>query len=294
MLYKKLHDIDNKGNRAGIYNNKIQFEYKKNVKDGNKKKEILDIAQENLHILKRLKQKTSHYNFYKYEKDYDKAQYYKRSHCAFPSIDFYKTQRANSFGGKYAYTPAYTPYNSLNNYYPKDIPKIFNANSHKKRFEDFHYEDFADIRPISKKENVENKKKKNEEKKSENEKKQENKENEENNIDKVGNNKKNKNNEENENKDDETKNEKNNNNENEKNKEENKIEENKKEENKIEENKKEENKKEENNNNEEKIKNDEGNRKESKDIEQSNDKSAEQIIKIDNENEPNSKKVENN
>ena len=54
--------------------NKLIFEYKKNIKDGNKKKEIIQMAQENLHMLKRLSEKTSHYNFNKYEKEYDKAQ----------------------------------------------------------------------------------------------------------------------------------------------------------------------------------------------------------------------------
>jgi hypothetical protein len=108
------------------------------------------MAQENLHMLKRLQEKTSHYNFYKYEKEYNKAQYYKRSHCAFPSIDFYKTQRTSSFGGNYAYTP----YNSQNNYYPTITSKFFNVNSRKKRFEDFHYEDFADIAVNSKKKKI--------------------------------------------------------------------------------------------------------------------------------------------
>ena len=53
------------------------FEYKKNIKDGNKKKEIVKMAQENLHMLKRLSQKTSCYDFSKYKKEYDQAPYYK-------------------------------------------------------------------------------------------------------------------------------------------------------------------------------------------------------------------------
>jgi hypothetical protein len=124
--------------------NKLIFEYKKNIKDGNKKKEIIQMAQENLHMLKRLSEKTSHYNFNKYEKEYDKAQYYKRTHCAFPSIDFYKTQRSNSFGN-YAYT------STVKRYCPSTTSNLFNIKSYKKKFEDFHYEDFADIAP--KKEN---------------------------------------------------------------------------------------------------------------------------------------------
>ena len=146
MLWKKLYNIDTKG--SSVQNKKkVIFEYKKNVKDGNKKKEIVKMAQENLHMLKRLESKTSYYNFNKYEKEYDKAQYYKRSHCAFPAIDFYKTQRASSFGNNYSYNP----YHSQNNYYPTVSSKFYNINSHKKKFEDFHYEDFADIRTNSKK-----------------------------------------------------------------------------------------------------------------------------------------------
>ena len=71
---------------------------------GNKKKEIITIAQENLHMLKRLTEKTSQYNFQRWEKEYERAQYYKRTHCIYPSIDFYKTQRADSFGNKF-YNP---------------------------------------------------------------------------------------------------------------------------------------------------------------------------------------------
>ena len=84
--------------------NKISFTYKKNINDGNKKKEIIQMAQENLHMLKRLTEKTSCYNFNKYQKEYDQAQYYKRTHCAFPSIDFFKTQKSASFGDNYVCT----------------------------------------------------------------------------------------------------------------------------------------------------------------------------------------------
>ena len=100
---------------------------------GNKKKEIISIAQENLHMLKRLTEKTSCYNFQQWEKEYDRAQYYKRSHCVYPSIDFYKTQRAETFGNKF-YNPnkngfciSKTNYGSFRN---------------KKKFEDFNYKEF--------------------------------------------------------------------------------------------------------------------------------------------------------
>ena len=211
------------------------------------------MAQENLHMLKRLQEKTSSYNFNKYEKEYNKAQYYKRSLCAFPSIDFYKTKRSTSLAG----TPAYTPYNSQNNYYPMYASKMLNINSRKKKFEEFNYEDFVDIKPISKKD----KNKKNEEKnkKNENKDKKENlKDENKNNIDK--------NEEENKNKD--KNNEKENNNENEKKNEENKK---NKEEN---ENNKEETKEIENNKENEKI-DENKNKEEIKEKEENNKQHAE-------------------
>ena len=66
-----------------------------------KKNEIIRVAQENLYMLKRLNEKTSAYNVDKWKKDYEASQYYKRSHCQYPSIDFYKTQKCNSFGNMF-------------------------------------------------------------------------------------------------------------------------------------------------------------------------------------------------
>ena len=68
---------------------------------GNKKHDIIRIAQENLYMLKRLNEKTSCYSVDKWFKDYEASQYYKRNHCQYPSIDFYKTQRYNSFGNMF-------------------------------------------------------------------------------------------------------------------------------------------------------------------------------------------------
>ena len=78
------------------------FQFKKDIMNAYRKKEIVNMAQENLYMFKRLKEKTSHYDFGKYDKEYDQAQYYKRSHCTLlPSIDFSKTKRNFSLGGKY-------------------------------------------------------------------------------------------------------------------------------------------------------------------------------------------------
>ena len=76
------------------------FAFKKNLMTSNKKYEIIRVAQENQHMLKRIQERGSFYNVSKWEKDYEKSQYYKRNHCIFPSIDFYKTQRGNSFNSR--------------------------------------------------------------------------------------------------------------------------------------------------------------------------------------------------
>ena len=66
------------------------FQFKKDIMNAYRKKEIVNMAQENLYMFKRLKEKTSHYDFGKYDKEYDQAQYYKRSHCTLlPSIELY-------------------------------------------------------------------------------------------------------------------------------------------------------------------------------------------------------------
>lgn len=52
-------------------------------------------------MLKRLNEKTSCYSVDKWFRDYEASQYYKRNHCQYPSIDFYKTQRYNSFGNMF-------------------------------------------------------------------------------------------------------------------------------------------------------------------------------------------------
>ena len=249
------------------------------------------MAQENLHMLKRLQEKTSHYNFYKYEKEYNKAQYYKRSHCAFPSIDFYKTQRTSSFGGNYAYTP----YHSQNNYYPTITSKFFNVNSRKKRFEDFHYEDFADIVVNSKKIKIECKDKKKEDKKKQ-EKKKADKKNESKDINDDNQNNNDKQVEENNNKDNNQDNDKNINNQEAQKDEENKNEDKIKEENKEENEKnKENNQTKKNEENEKKVENEKNDEnksnenlkkeeeKNSKDDDKEEIKILREILQYDNE-----------
>ena len=124
---------------------------------GNKKHEIIRVAQENLYMLKILSEKTSVYNIDKWNKDYQASQYYKRSHCQYPSIDFYKTQRCGSFGNMFNNV---SKNNTKKNFYSKtQYSKNFNntnntGNSGRKRkkFEDFSYRDLQ----IGKRSNSEN------------------------------------------------------------------------------------------------------------------------------------------
>ena len=143
------------------------FHLKKDIMTGHKKKEIVNMAQENLHMFKRLKEKTSYYDFGKYDKEYDQAQYYKRSHCALlPSIDFNKAKRTISLGSKskiihrsYFNINNSTSFNIINTSNSYNINKatlntnniskeqnLFNNNLHKKKLDEFKYEDFADFK----------------------------------------------------------------------------------------------------------------------------------------------------
>ena len=138
------------------------FEFKKDIMTGYRKKEITNMAQENLYMFKRLKEKTSCYDFGKYDKEYDKAQYYKKSHCSLlPSIDFNRNKRNISLGTKnrivhYSYFNNIHNNNSasFNNFHTsntnknnniKNEKKLFNSNLFKKKLEDLKYDDFIDI-----------------------------------------------------------------------------------------------------------------------------------------------------
>jgi hypothetical protein len=156
-LYKKLYDIDRNGLKKAQKKWKPIFQYTKSAMAGNKKHEIIRVAQENLYMLKRLSEKTSVYNIDKWNKDYQASQYYKRSHCQYPSIDFYKTQRCGSFGNMFNNV---SKNNTKKNFYSKtQYSKNFNntnntGNSGRKRkkFEDFSYRDLQ----IGKRSNSEN------------------------------------------------------------------------------------------------------------------------------------------
>mgnify|MGYP006873187398 CR=1 FL=1 len=68
------------------------------IKNDLMKQEILNIAQKNLNMYKRLlKCKKSNYSEKKLSKQYKQSQYYKKNVCQYPSIDFYKTQRISNY-----------------------------------------------------------------------------------------------------------------------------------------------------------------------------------------------------
>ena len=147
VLFKKLYDIDRNGLKRAQKKWKPIFQYAKTTMAGNKKHEIIKVAQENLYMLKRLNERTSVYNVDKWNRDYEASQYYKRSHCQYPSIDFYKTQRCSSFGNMLNNAPKN---NTKNNFYSKTqyskngfnyTNNTTNKSKKRKKFEDFSYRD---------------------------------------------------------------------------------------------------------------------------------------------------------
>ena len=157
-MYKKLYDIDRNGLKKAQKKWKPIFQYTKTAMAGNKKHEIIRVAQENLYMLKRLSEKTSVYNVDKWNKDYQASQYYKRSHCQYPSIDFYKTQRCGSFGNVFNNV---SKNETKKNFYSKtQYSKNFtnntggagNSGRKRKKFEEFSYRDLQ----IGKRSNSEN------------------------------------------------------------------------------------------------------------------------------------------
>jgi hypothetical protein len=113
---------------------------------GNKKNEILKVAQDNLFMLKRLSEKSSCYNVDKWNQDYEASQYYKRNHCLHPPIDFNKTQKQISSFRKYGFNRkkffSKTHYASTGKLeYIMPSKRTTSNTKRKKKFEDFNYRD---------------------------------------------------------------------------------------------------------------------------------------------------------
>ena len=92
ILLQKLENIYNTNLREKIMKKSSSFEIKRNYISAKKKFEIIKVAQENQHMLKRLKEKCSIYSVAKWEQDYLKSQYYKKNKCLFPSLNYTKLQ----------------------------------------------------------------------------------------------------------------------------------------------------------------------------------------------------------
>ena len=87
--YKKLFEIKNHTNSKKYSTNTL---FNLHRKDGYVKLGIMNLAQQNLYMLKRLYEQKSQYSAKKMEKDYQKFQGYKKIMCKFPEIDFNKSK----------------------------------------------------------------------------------------------------------------------------------------------------------------------------------------------------------
>ena len=168
ILYNKLYNIDKYGHKKHLKQLKPIFQYTKNTMGGNKKHEIIKVAQENLYMLKRLNERTSFYNVEKWNKDYETSQYYKKNHCLYSPIDFNKTQRLGNFPNTWGLETnpnqknmttrkkffSQTNYKSNTTCHTPDYKRFANSNKKRKKFEDFNYRDlqFDDDNKKNKKE----------------------------------------------------------------------------------------------------------------------------------------------
>ena len=142
ILYNKLYYIDKYGHKKIRKQMKPIFQSTKQSLYGNKKNDIIRVAQENLFMLKRLSERTSFYNVEKWNQDYEASQYYKKNHCLHPPINFNKTQKYGS--GKWSSTRkkffSKTHYASMGDLDAKNKVSKMSLKK-KKRFEDYNYRD---------------------------------------------------------------------------------------------------------------------------------------------------------
>ena len=142
ILYNKLYYIDKYGHKKIRKQMKPIFQSTRHSLYGNKKYDIIRVAQENLYMLKRLSERTSFYNVEKWNQDYEASQYYKKNHCLHPPIDFNKTQKYGS--GKWSSTRkkffSKTHYASMGDLDAKNKVSKMSLKK-KKRFEDYNYRD---------------------------------------------------------------------------------------------------------------------------------------------------------
>ena len=110
-----------RGNQSKASYNPL-FEMKYNFLNCYKKEELMDLARENYNIYQRLNAKNSSYTLNSHLRDYEKAQYYKKNYCKYPSIDFYRTSKSNSFCSIFNYC-TFNNYNHINNEFNNEYNK---------------------------------------------------------------------------------------------------------------------------------------------------------------------------
>ena len=137
MLYKKLFDIDRHGHKRALLNRKPLFKFNKDTQHAHKKNEIIKIAQENLFMLKRLREKTSYFNNKKWRDDYLKSQSYKKNRCEFSPIDFTISTKKSRINESNIQLTDYARFK-----FNKTISGNLRKNKIRKRFEEFDYREF--------------------------------------------------------------------------------------------------------------------------------------------------------
>jgi len=120
-FYKKI-SINKQGNNSRKLYKPI-FEFNNIHLNYYKKEELMDLAKENYNIYQRLNSKNSSYTLNHHLKDYEKAQYYKKNHCKYPSIDFYRTSKSSSsFNSIFNYC-TFNNYDNINNEFYNEYNK---------------------------------------------------------------------------------------------------------------------------------------------------------------------------
>ena len=77
------------------FNQKAKLENMPITERLNNKNKLSLIEEQNLYLLKRINNCCPYYNVNKWERDYEKSQYYKSNHCQLPIIDFKKYKKIN-------------------------------------------------------------------------------------------------------------------------------------------------------------------------------------------------------
>ena len=179
-------EIENKGKKR-IFGNIFSENNISNTK-GKKsmnsvKNNIMEMAQENLYMYKRLRDKQPTYDLDKYLKDYNQNQYYKKNLCRFPSINFYKENGKKFKNNKHKTICSFSvggntkkDFNTIcktdSNYFPKITRNITTLNTtnnntcenyrnkcrifkgRKKKFENFTFKDLKNLKIKKNKSNV--------------------------------------------------------------------------------------------------------------------------------------------